>query len=226
MSVQRTIGDRRPGDLVRVGEAEEAGRPFVVLRDGAGEQVIRVLPADGALLVGRGEGAEMVIAWDTRVSRVHARLERVGGEWSVVDDGLSRNGTFLNGARVEGRRRLRDGDVVVVGDTPLLFRDPLAAAREAATEIGTAPPIAADVTPAQRRVLVALCRPLKSGHAFARPATNAEIAADLVLSIEAVKTHMRTLFNAFGLADAPQAEKRLRLAESALALGLVSEREL
>ncbi|MCU0306702.1 MAG: FHA domain-containing protein [Thermoleophilia bacterium] len=226
MGTNRTIGERRPGDLVRIGEAEEAGAPFVVLRDRDGGQVIRPLPGEG-LLIGRGEAADLVIGWDTRVSRAHARVEPVGGEWSVVDDGLSRNGTFVNGARVEGRRRLNDGDVVLVGDTPVLFRDPARArGQDAATEVGRAPALAADVTPAQRRVLVALCRPLKAGNQFNRPATNPEIAADLHLSIEAVKTHMRTLFNAFGLADAPQAEKRLRLAEAALALGLVSEREL
>ena len=57
--------------------------------------------------------------WDSEVSRLHAQLEPVGRDWIVVDDGLSRNGTFVNGERVNGRRRLRDGDRLVFGETPV-----------------------------------------------------------------------------------------------------------
>ena len=42
----------------------------------------------------------------------------------MVDDGLSRNGTYVNGERVNGRRRLRDGDRIVFGETPVTFRSP------------------------------------------------------------------------------------------------------
>ena len=48
-------------------------------------------------------------------------LERVGGAWTLVDDGLSRNGSCVNGRRVHGRRRLDDGDAIVVGRTQLVF---------------------------------------------------------------------------------------------------------
>ena len=57
---------------------------------------------------------------------------------------------------------------------------------------------AATVSPAQRRVLVALCRPYKDGADFATPATNSEIGAELHLSVDAVKTHLRALFEKFG----------------------------
>ena len=46
---------------------------------------------------------------------MHAALERAGEEWTVVDDGLSHNGTFVAGERVTARRRLRDGDVIAIG---------------------------------------------------------------------------------------------------------------
>ena len=49
----------------------------------------------------------MTLGWDTEVSRLHAQVEPVGSDWIVVDDGLSRNGTYVNGERVNGRRRLR-----------------------------------------------------------------------------------------------------------------------
>ena len=38
---------------------------------------------------------------------MHAALERVGDAWALIDDGLSHNGTWVNGERLIGRRRLR-----------------------------------------------------------------------------------------------------------------------
>jgi pSer/pThr/pTyr-binding forkhead associated (FHA) protein len=48
----------------------------------------------------------------------------------VTDDGLSRNGTFVNDRRVEGRRRLTDGDLLRCGETLLLFVSPFQAAEQ------------------------------------------------------------------------------------------------
>jgi DNA-binding NarL/FixJ family response regulator len=75
-------------------------------------------------------------------------------------------------------------------------------------------------------VLVALCRPFKEGAAFATPATNQQIADELTLSVDAVKTHLRALFEKFGVESLPQNQKRVALVERALQSGLVSEREL
>ncbi len=58
---------------------------------------------------------------DASLSRAHAHLERRGKEITVTDGG-SRNGTFVNAARV-GRAILRDGDLIRVGECLLLFRD-------------------------------------------------------------------------------------------------------
>jgi DNA-binding CsgD family transcriptional regulator len=82
------------------------------------------------------------------------------------------------------------------------------------------------LSPAQRRVLVALCRPYAGGAAFARPATNQQIADELFLSIPAVKTHLRSLFERFGLGNLPQNEKRARLVQVALDCGAVTSAEL
>ena len=60
----------------------------------------------GELPIGRRPDRGVRLDWDPEVSRVHALLVRVGGAWTVVDDGISRNGTFVNGERVIGRRRL------------------------------------------------------------------------------------------------------------------------
>ena len=85
---------------------------------------------------------------------------------------------------------------------------------------------AAGVSPAQKRVLVALCRPFKDGSSFATPATNGQIAEELHLSVDAVKTHLRALFEKFGVEDLPQNQKRVALVERALQSGLVTERDL
>jgi DNA-binding CsgD family transcriptional regulator len=81
------------------------------------------------------------------------------------------------------------------------------------------------VSEAQKRVLVALCRPLGAGGRGAA-ATNEEIARELVLSVSAVKGHLRVLFARFGLDSAAQNQKRSLLAERALASGVVSARDL
>jgi DNA-binding NarL/FixJ family response regulator len=73
----------------------------------------------------------------------------------------------------------------------------------------------------QRRVLVALCRPVQEREA-ATPATNREIADEVFLSVDAVKAHLRVLFERFGLGGLPQNEKRARLAASVLVSGVLS----
>src|SRR3954449_2791152 len=99
--------------------------PFLVYRDGGGHQ--QLVPLESGrerLTVGRGQQTDLWLDWDTQASRLHAAFERLGGDWTIVDDGLSRNGTYVNGGRVEGRRRLDDGDVLRCGSTELLFQAP------------------------------------------------------------------------------------------------------
>ena len=86
-------------------------------------------------------------------------------------------------------------------------------------------PVGDVLTSAQRRVLVALCRPYRDA-AFATPASNPAIARELSLSVDAVKSTMRALFDLFGIGDVPQNEKRAVLALQALRGGVVSRRDL
>ncbi|HSR95235.1 MAG TPA: FHA domain-containing protein [Solirubrobacterales bacterium] len=207
-------------------EAERGGRPFLVFRDREGEQRIAVVEeGTETLWVGRGESADMRLDWDEEVSALHAQIEVVRDECTLLDDGLSRNGSFVGEQRVDGRRRLRDGDALRFGRTVVLFRRPGEGAPEATAAAGQIP-AAATVSPAQRRVLVALCRPFKDESAFATPATNQDIAGELHLSVDAVKTHMRALFEKLGVEDLPQNRKRAALVERALQSGAVSRREL
>jgi hypothetical protein len=217
---------RSGGELKSRMEAERAGEPFLVYRDAAGSQVIRSLPAEPArLAVGRGDGVDIVLDFDSQVSRLHAELERIGDDWVLGDEGFSRNGSFVNGERVVGRRRLRDGDSLRFGETVAVYRRPASAATVSTAAAGDLPDASA-ISDAQRRVLIALCRPYREGDEFAAPATNRAIAHEVYLSVDAVKAHLRTLFAKFDVGDEPQNVKRLRLAERAIRTGVISPRDL
>ena len=209
-----------PAELQERIRAELRGRPFLLLRDGEGDQrVIDLGDAPERLTIGRSASSDLALTWDDEVSRVHASLERVGDEWTFVDDGSSRNGSSIEGERVRGRRRLRDHDAILVGRTVIVFRSP--SRRESLpTAASQPPPMPPKVSQAELRVLTALCRPLVQS-AAAAPATNREIADELVLGVETVKTHMRALFAAFGLADVPAHHKRAALARRALESGFI-----
>ncbi len=199
--------------------------PVLVFRDETGGQ--RFVPLDGktSLTIGRGSGCDVRLAWDERVSRVHAGLDLVGPDWTLVDDGLSRNGTYLNGERLSGRRRLRDDDTFVIGSTSFRFRNTNRASTKL-TKVGEQLVTAAGLSPTQRQIVTALCRPYKHDDPYATPASNQQIADELFLSVDAVKTHLRTLFQKFQIEDLPQNQKRVKLVERVLGLGLVSRKDL
>ena len=161
---------RTPAELREQIEAERAGAPFLVWRSGDGAQRILTL-GEGRLTIGRDGGCDVALAHDDEVSRLHAELERVGSHWVLADHGLSTNGTFLNGERLHGEKALHDGDTVRVGGTHAAVpRARRAARRQHAAGRGGA--AAETLTPTQRAVLVALCRPYKDGSPFATPASN------------------------------------------------------
>jgi FHA domain/Winged helix-turn-helix DNA-binding len=214
-----------PNELKRRIEAERRGRPFLEYRDGAGSQVLRELPSTGTLGVGRDEEADISLAFDKQVSRLHAELQRMGSEWVITDDGLSRNGTFVGGERIVGKRRLHDGDAIRAGSTVLIYRDPAASEAAGTATAGESVGLPA-ITGMQRHVLVALCRPFREGGEFTTPATNKAIADEVHLSVQAVKRHLRDLCDRFEIGDLPQNQKRVKLAEQAIRSGTLSPRDL
>jgi pSer/pThr/pTyr-binding forkhead associated (FHA) protein len=215
-------------ELKQLLAAERAGGAFLAFRDEQG--VLQSYAVDGAdgpreatSTIGRRAEADVSLAWDGEVSGLHAELHHIGGEWTVVDDGLSTNGTYVNGERISGRQRLRDEDRIRVGRTVLAYRAAQATLVDRTVAARDLPKI--DLTDAQRRVLVALCRPYGDG-SFATPATNQQIAEEIFLSVDAVKMHLRSLFAKFQLSELPQNQKRATLAERALQFGVISPRDL
>jgi hypothetical protein len=206
-------------------EAERTGRPFLLYRDGDDSQRLFVFePGAVNASVGRRPPSDLLLDWDDRVSRLHARFERVQAGWEVVDDGLSRNGTFLNEERLSGRCRLKDGDTLRFGTTTVTFRSPEREQSAPMDPAGT--PGAVRLSSTQRRVLMALCRPYKARSGFAGPATDEQIAEELFLSTGVVKTHLSVLCAKLGVEQLADDETRIQLVERALSVGLISHRDL
>jgi pSer/pThr/pTyr-binding forkhead associated (FHA) protein len=115
-----------PEEIERWQVARHHGDPFHLYRTAGGRLQVLSLPGSWEQVnIGRSAGAEISLPWDERVSTVHAKLERVGDDWVLVDDGLSRNGSFVNGEPIPARRRLLDGDELRFGRTSVLFYAPL-----------------------------------------------------------------------------------------------------
>ncbi len=169
------------------------------------------------MTVGTLESNDVVVEADG-VSRVHAVLERFGDRWCIRDLG-SRNGTFVNGGRIIGERALHSGDEIVLGRLRLLFRGPAAGTETAAIAESPA------VTPRERDVLLALCRPLLTGDAFTEPASIRAIASELVVSEAAVKQHLSRLYEKFDVGKHGE-RRRVQLANAAVSTGAVKLSDL
>jgi pSer/pThr/pTyr-binding forkhead associated (FHA) protein len=201
--------------------AERLGLPFLVYRDGSGEQRIYQLDRGRrSVTIGRREEADISLPWDPECSRLHAELELRAGEWTISDDGLSQNGTWVNELRLIGRRRLSDGDDVRVGRTHVIFANP------GAMGIGpTLVPGELSATPKfseqQQRILRALCRPLLGDGEGVTPTSDEGIAEQTGIAVETVTIELDHLTRALGLDDMPHPERRAEVALLALRSGLV-----
>jgi hypothetical protein len=213
-----------PAELKARRDAERIGVPFVVYRDAGNAQRLLVLDCEREeVTIGRQPASDIALTWDEEVSRAHADLERRGEVWTIVDDGRSRNGSFVNGERLLGRRVLHHGDVIAIGKTQIEFCAPLPELD--GSTVAASRPAHPTLSPAQRRVLVALCRPFSESR-FAAPPSNRELAEELVVSVETVKFHLHALFALFGLDELPQHRKRATLARQALERGVILSRDI
>ena len=203
--------------------AERLGLPFLLYRDGGGDQ--RIFPLERgrrSVTIGRRDEADVSLPWDPECSRLHAELELRAGEWTISDDGLSQNGTWVNELQLIGRRRLCDGVDVRVGRTHVIFANP--------GVIGIGPtlvPGELSATPRfseqQQRLLRGLCRPLMGDGVGLEPADDAQIARETGIPAETVKTELDHLTRSLGLRDVPVPERRRELALLALRSGLAAD---
>jgi predicted component of type VI protein secretion system len=108
-----------------------------------------VVPFTGEpIVVGRAPDGVTFRLGDRNVSRRHARFLRQNGSVYVEDLG-SLTGTRVNGERIAGRRRLRPGDLVQIGDYDLAVLG-----EDAAAAPGAPPPLPL-ADPAPQRIATA-----------------------------------------------------------------------
>ena len=205
--------------------ADLRGAPFLVYRDDKGkEHIVELDETTRTLAVGRRFEADIALPWDREVSRLHAQFEFRAGEWTVDDDGWSQNGTFVNEFRLDGQRRLQDGDLVRCGQTTIQFCH----SRNMSVEM-TLVPGELSATPRfsqqQQQILSELCRPLLGDGDGLSPAADDEIAEKLGTDQKTVTTELEHLARSFGLSEMPFFERRAEIAILALRSGLVTTDE-
>ena len=220
-----TLGSRTPEEHEERQAALERGTPFLLFRDGDSRQRIFLLesPAD-SITVGRRYEADISLPWDPEASRLHAELSFRAGEWTICDDGWSQNGTWVNGLRLAGRRRLADGDLVKIGRTILVFHQPGTVGPGPTMvqgELSAAPRFSEQ----QQRILRALCRPLFSDGDGFNPASDLEVADATEIDVAVVTQELDLLARMFGLEDMLRPDQRAEVALLAVRSGLVGADE-
>jgi pSer/pThr/pTyr-binding forkhead associated (FHA) protein len=205
--------------------------PVLVYLDPAGCHRSLPLSDRGVVTLGRRPEADLCLPWDPGISRLHAELIHRAGEWLIADDGLSQNGTLVNGMPVEGRRRLRDGDLITLGQTSLTFCEPGTDADGSGrqdTDVTLALPEMRPMltySEQQQLILRELCRPLREDGEGVQPAPDPEIASELTLDHDVVARELDAVAYSFGYSEMTTDERRLRTALTALRSGLVDTSE-
>jgi pSer/pThr/pTyr-binding forkhead associated (FHA) protein len=220
-----TLGSQTPEEQEERQSALDRGDPFLLFRDGDGRQRIVALtePAE-AITIGRRFEADISLPWDPEASRLHAELSYRAGEWTICDDGWSQNGTWVNGLRLAGRRRLADGDLVKIGRTILGFQQPGANGPGPTMVQGelSGTPRFSDQ---QQRILRSLCKPLFADGDGFNPSSDLEVADATGIEVDVVSQELDLLARLFGLEDMPRPERRAEVALLAVRSGLVGADE-
>jgi len=165
--------------------------------------------------IGRRDENDITIGWDNAVSRHHAELECLNSSWFVTDLD-SANGTFVNGTRVEQKRKLHVDDELRIGDTSLWLRGMSSSEQSPTTSPAMKPP---DLSRKQSEVLRELCRP-QARDPRSPCATTKDIAGRMFVGEAAVKAHLSALYVKFEIPEAGQ-QRRAMLAKKAWETGSV-----
>lgn len=88
--------------------------------DSPNTATIRVPLAKEQYRLGRASSNELAFPADSKLSREHLNIQRVDGSW-ILRDLNSRNGTFVNGARISEPKRLTHGDRIAAGHLSIRY---------------------------------------------------------------------------------------------------------
>jgi DNA-binding CsgD family transcriptional regulator len=171
-------------------------------------------PADGPVLVGRAPTCQLRLA-DPAVSRRHVLLTPVHDTWIAEDLSQgSRTQLERGGQRhtLRQRQALSDGDRLHIGATVLAFKDAGQPALDETRPGGLVDRV--DLRDRERDVLNVLCRPVIED--AGPPASNTEIAAELFLSVEGVRSNLKSLYRKFGITSGTSEQRRARLVQRAI----------
>jgi predicted component of type VI protein secretion system len=176
----------------------------------------RSFPLGERTMVGRDPEADVCID-DEAVSWHHLEVEVRGGILMGTDLD-SRNGTALNGEPLDRPRRLRDGDVLTVGEYRLEISAPVSG-RAGATVAASEPSVA--LSEEERATAAALVAPYRSEGAFAgRPATRAELAEALHVSERTAQRRLDALAAKLDIPGDAGRERPRLIAARIIELGL------
>jgi transcriptional regulator with XRE-family HTH domain len=102
---------------------ERTAHASVIVRDGQGEVMYRKTVYSRWIMIGRDAERNQIVLPDHRVSLVHARVDVLDNGLELRDCGTA-NGTFLNGKRVEGIRRIEIGTPITIDPYVIEIRQP------------------------------------------------------------------------------------------------------
>ena len=112
----------------------------LLIEDDQGKKMVVPFASD-EITVGRQSPGNVVCLPERNVSRRHARFLTVNGS-IFIEDLSSRNGTRVNGERIEGRRKIRTGDIVQIGDFDLALHEGAEQVQQPAEASPTLTPVA------------------------------------------------------------------------------------
>jgi DNA-binding CsgD family transcriptional regulator len=175
----------------------------------------------GPVLVGRHPECGVRVT-DLTVSKRHALLSPLNGLWLVEDVGSKGGTEVVRGDRREtlrGRQTLCHGDCLAIGSTMLIYKDEEIADHQGETTTSVDGGAGIVLTPSERDVLGVLCRP--SVAATGSQASNAEIAERLVVSVDTVRAHLKSIYAKLGITEGTSGQRRSELVRRALREGHV-----
>ena len=215
----RATAEFRIEDAVR-----EQGHAYVRYRDGGDYNAVALDPAASPIYIGRDAGCGVRIVNDARVSRRHARLIFGAGQWSI-EDGPSRNGTYVEGERTTGEQILEDATTFTVGKTLLSLHVPPGSS--VVTTLADAPATRRlHPNATQRKVLVELVRPFfERDDSVPSTPTNSEIADRLGYQAATIRDAISDLYRQAGITRGAR-DQRAELARLAVHEQAVTPRDL